>query len=103
MSQAFVATPGQTVGQLVDRLGVLKASMAAAKDEAESIEKFLKELGAGRYSGTMFDSVVSESERTTTDWKAVAAKLEPSRQLVTAHTSTAAVTMIRTTARKVSA
>ena len=82
----------------VDRLGELRAELKTLKNEAATIEAFLKREGAGRYDGDLFCATVTESQRTTVDWKAVAAKLEPSRQLVSAHTSTTDVITLRLSA-----
>ena len=72
----------------VDRLGVLRAELKVLADEAKEIEAHLKSQGAGVYNGDLFVVKVSETSTRRVDWKEVAERLEPSRQLVAAHTST---------------
>ena len=81
-----------------DRLGQLRAEIAALQSEAKVIEASFKSEGPGVFEGHTFVATVVEAERTTVDWKAVAAKLEPSHQLVTAHTKVQTVTSLRVTA-----
>jgi len=83
----------------VDALGELKAEIA----KLETLEKALRDeiaaLGAGAHDGNLFRASVSIADRESTDWKAIALKLEPSRQLITAHTSAKSVTTVRVVAR----
>lgn len=72
---------------VVDKIGALDAQIAALKVERDALAESLKNAGAGTYEGVVFDAVVSDVERSVVDWKAIAKKLEPSRQLVAAHTS----------------
>ena len=84
----------------VDVLGSLKAQIADLTAQAKVIEAGLKAAGPGRTEGVLFDANVFTQSRETVDWKAVAEKLEPSRQLITAHSSTAEVLVLKVTARK---
>ena len=84
----------------VDRLGELKAQIKTLQDEAKAIEASMKADGSDRFEGAFFAASVSHSERTTVDWKAIAEKLEPSRQLVRAHTSTKPVVTVRVSAHR---
>ena len=85
---------------LVDRIGELRAKIAALQEQAAAVEDNLKLYGTGEYEGVKFRATVKDSERTTVAWKAIAEKLEASRQLVTAHSTTKACTTLRVTARK---
>ena len=76
------------LAEQVDRLGALRAALKILADEAKDIEANLKAQGAGVYNGDLFSVKVSETTTRRVDWKEVAARLEPSRQLVSAHTST---------------
>jgi DNA-directed RNA polymerase subunit L len=49
--------------------------------------------------GAMFRAAHAVSDRKTVDWKAVAAKFNPSRQLVNAHTKVTEVHAIRVSSR----
>lgn len=82
---------------LVDRIGTLKAQVAAQMDELKALEAELKAGGEGRYQGDLFEATVTISERDTLDMKAVRAKL--SRQFIAANTTTTEVTTLRVTAR----
>ncbi len=79
----------------VDTIGTLKAQIAALTNELRTHERALKDQGPGHYHGQLFDVTVAAVHTERVDWKAVAAKLAPSRQLVTAHTK--AVDSVRLT------
>jgi hypothetical protein len=82
-----------------DLLGMLKAQIAELETAAKVEHARLVALGVGAHEGAIFRATVSVADRETVDWKAVAAKLEPSRQLVVAHTATKEVTTVRVVAR----
>ena len=83
-----------------DRLGAIKAQLAEIKKIEDALKAELTALGVGSYEGDMFRATVSITEKVTVDWKAVCEKLEPSRQLVTAHTSHTSFPVVRVFARK---
>ena len=72
---------------LADKIGELDAMIAPLAKQREQLAAQLKLAGAGRYTGQLWNATISESVVTKVDWESVAAKLNPSRQLVTAHTS----------------
>jgi len=83
---------------VADELGVLKAEIA----ELQKREKELKAavVAAGeRVEGELFDALPVYSEVDRIDWKAVAQKLQPSRQLVAAHTKHSVQVSVRVTAK----
>ena len=86
---------------LADKLGNLRATIADLQAEAKAIElKFKSEPPQDfAFEGDLFRVTVSHGERTTTNWKEVAAKLEPSHQLVTAHSKTVPTITLRVNAR----
>jgi len=90
---------------MVDQIADLDAKMAALKADREALAGELKTAGAGQYEGSLHIATVSESERTTVDWRTVAEKMEPSRQLIAAHSETRVVVSLRLTgkARKAAA
>ena len=83
----------------IDRLGEIKARIA----DLEAVEKALRDeiaaRGPGAYEGDVFRATVSTADREKINWQAIAEKLEPSRQLITAHTSSIPVTTVKVTAR----
>ena len=85
---------------LADELGFIRAQMADLKDRETEIRSTLIESGIEKLEDETFRALVVKSMRELIDWKAVAAKLEPSRQLVTAHTSEKEVISIRVNARR---
>ena len=87
---------------LVDRLAAIKAQGAALALEETAIKAELVASGAASIDGTLHRVAVSQcAGRVTVDWAAVAAKFNPSHQLVTAHTSTGApFAVVRVSARK---
>jgi hypothetical protein len=82
-----------------DALGALKAQIANLEAQAKIEHARLVAMGAGAHEGELFRASVSVAERESIDWRAVAEKLEPSRQLITAHTSAKEVTTVRVVAR----
>lgn len=82
---------------IADRIGELDAIIRPLAKEREALAADLKARGAGRYAGDLWSCTVVEAERTTTDWRAVAERLGPSRQLITAHTTTTPVVTLRVT------
>lgn len=82
-----VVTP--ELSGMVDQLGALDSQIKALTKQADTLKAAIKSQGPDRYNGSEFSALVFESEgRTTTDWRAIAEKFEPSRQLITAHTTT---------------
>ncbi len=88
------------VAGLADELGSIRAQQADLKDREREIRNTLIESGIEVFEDDIFRALVVESLRTTIDWKSVAAKLKPSRQLVTSHTSEKEVISIRVSARR---
>lgn len=83
----------------VDSLGFIKAQIADLEKQAKAFHAQIVAMGVGAHEGDIFRASVSIADRETTDWRAVAEKFEPSRQLVTAHTSAKEVTTVRVVAR----
>jgi chaperonin cofactor prefoldin len=86
-THAPVITLTPSVELMVDELGQLQDQAAALAQQIDSLKTTIKAAGAGRYFGTRWVSVVtaaSESDRV--NWEAVAMYLQPSHQLITAHT-----------------
>ena len=88
------------LAKVVDQLGEVKAKIAHLKTVEDQLKKQLVESGEVEADGSVFRATVSFTNREQIDWKAVAEKLEPSRQLITAHTSFTASTTVRVSARK---
>lgn len=86
----------------VDRLALIKAEVAALSAEEKEIKAALAASGLEVIEGTLHRAAVSLcSGRVITDWAAVAAKFNPSRQLVAAHTSSGEpYAVVRLSARK---
>jgi hypothetical protein len=73
----------------VDRLAEIKAQIAALQAEEDELKNDLTESGAATIEGTLHRAAITYgSTRTTTNWQAVAQHLNPSRQLIKAHTTT---------------
>lgn len=88
----------------VDRLGYLKAQIADLEKEAKALQSEVLEslVAAGESSadGALFRAVLVRSEGKSVDWKAIAQKLEPSRQLVQAYTKATFKQFVKINARK---
>ncbi len=85
---------------LADELGIIRAKMADLKDRETELRAVLIDSGIKAFEDKKFRAVVVESMRTYINWAAVAAKLKPSHQLVSAHTSEKEVISIRVSARR---
>lgn len=77
-----------THAALVDALASVKASIAALQAEEADLKEAIITLGTPTVLGTKHRASVGLVEgRVTTDWQAIARKLNASRQLITAHTT----------------
>lgn len=73
---------------IVDRLADVSARIAALQTEAAALKGVLIASGAASVDGSLHRATISLVDgRKVTDWRAVAAVLQPSRQLVAAHTA----------------
>lgn len=84
---------------LVDELGQIKAEVAILKNDESALRQQLLDAGVKVAEGDLFRATVVDADRKIVDWKSICEALEPSRQLVTAHTSHSTVTSVRVTAR----
>ena len=76
-----------SIDLLVDELGQLQDQAAALAAQIDTLKTTIKAQGAGRYLGSRWQSLVTaESESEKTNWEAVAKYMQPSHQLITAHT-----------------
>jgi hypothetical protein len=76
------------LGGVADKLGQIKAQLADLKKEEASLKQQLIDSGLAVVEGSFYRVAVSESEgKVIVDWKSIAEKFSPSRQLVTANTS----------------
>lgn len=83
-----VTTPAADLKAKADRLGLLNASIARQKAEAESLRAELEDAGLKEIEGALYRVAFAAcAGATRIDWQAVAKKLKPSRQLIAAHTS----------------
>jgi hypothetical protein len=86
----------------VDRLAVINSIVADLKTEADKLKTTLADAGLDVIEGTLHRAAISHNPgRVTVDWQSIAARFEPSRQLIAAHTSTGApFAVVRLSARK---
>ena len=88
----------------VDTLAEIRAQIAELKGREDIYKAALIAAGHAAVDGTTHRAAVISEQRTSTDWQTIATKLNASRQLITAHTSTGEpFYKIRLSARKVSA
>ena len=87
---------------LVDQLATVKAQLSDLKTLEDQLKAAIVESGQVAIEGTMHRATVSTcAGRESIDWQAIAQKFAPSRQLITAHTSTGApYSVVRVSARK---
>ena len=89
----------QNLSPVVDSLGQVRAQIANLRIQEAALELQLKKAGHGAYEGMFFRAVVSEYEKANVAWKDVALKLNPSVQLMTAHTSYSKIVALNLSAR----
>lgn len=92
------------LGGVVDRLAAVKATIADLKAEEAQLKQLLIDSGNSAVDGTAHRASISEVQpRPSIDWRAIAEHFNPSRQLVTAHTTLdAGYFVVRVAARRVS-
>lgn len=83
----------------IDTLGTILANIAALEKRAEEIKARLKEeaslSGQHHFDGQIFRATYVESNRSSVDWKAIAAKLAIPADLIACHTKTTAVYSVK--------
>jgi hypothetical protein len=87
---------------VVDRLAVVKAQIAELEKLEKEYKQILIDSGESAIVGTDHRATVSYCDgREKTDWQTIAMKFNPSRQLITAHTTKGdAFHTVRVSARK---
>jgi hypothetical protein len=89
LQAAPAPTAAQAIAAQVDELGQLHAAIADMKRKAEKIRADLENAGLSDIEGQLYRVNFAQcAGKTLTDWKTIAAKLKPSRQLIAAHTTT---------------
>jgi hypothetical protein len=87
MSELF--TPDELI-DIVDQLAQIRAQIADLKCAEESYKSMLIASGHKAIDGTTHRATITNVPRTVTDWRTVADRLNPSPQLIRAHTTTGA-------------
>ncbi len=80
---------------MIDQAGSIDSEIKALEKQLATLKTAIKAHGAGKHAGFVFSANVIDSERTTTDWATIAARFNPSHQLVSAHTTHAVIQSIR--------
>jgi hypothetical protein len=88
----------------IDTLGTLLAQIADLEAQAAAIKDDLKDAatapgGSKTFEGSLFKATVIESNRSTIDWKRLAADLNITDEQLAAYTKTAAVFSVKVTSR----
>ena len=87
---------------IVDRLAVVKSQIAELERLEKEYKQILIDSGESAVVGTDHRASVSYCDgREKTDWQTIAMRFNPSRQLITAHTTKGdAFHVVRVSARK---
>lgn len=76
------------LGGIVDRLAAINAEIKALKDEAAGLRQALIDGDQAFVFGQLHQAAICPCPgKVVTDWQSVARKLNPSRQLIAAHTT----------------
>jgi hypothetical protein len=99
--QSPIVSPIPTLGEVVDRLGLLRAEIADLEVIEKQLKQTLSDSGAMQVCGELYKAaVIYSAGRISTDWKSIAEHFTPSRQLVTAYTNQgASFTSVRISSR----
>ncbi len=92
MSQIIITSD---IFSLIDQAGSIDAEIKSLEKQLATLKTAIKAHGAGKHAGFVFSANVIDSERTTIDWQTIAERFNPSRQLVSAHTTHAVIQSIR--------
>lgn len=75
------------LSSVADQLGEARAELKYAQDRVKELESVLKQSGQPVVEGDLFRVKIAYNVETKrVDWKSVAAKLNPSRQLIAGNT-----------------
>ena len=88
----------------IDTLGTLLAQIADLEAQAEAIKNDLKDAatapgGSKVFEGSLFKATVSESNRSTVDWKKLAADLGIDAETLAKYSKTTAVFSVKVSSR----
>jgi hypothetical protein len=84
-----VPTAAAAAARKADRIGLLRAVLAQTQTELDTLRTELEDAGLKEIEGDFYRvSFASCKGAVKINWKAVATKLKPSRQLIAAHTTT---------------
>lgn len=92
MSQIIITSD---IFSLIDQAGSIDSEIKALEKQLATLKTAIKAHGTGKHAGFVFSANVIDSERTTIDWQTIAARFNPSHQLVNAHTTHAVIQSIR--------
>ncbi len=88
------------IQELVDSLGRVKAEKAEIAAREDQLVEQLKKLGVNEYHGQLFDAVVFEQNRSTTDWDALLTRYKIPPKVVARYTTVKPSLTCKVTARK---
>ena len=78
----------KTLSGVVDKLAIVKQQIADLKNEELELRELLIDSGLAAVDGTLHRASVTESDgKVFIDWRTIAEKFSPSRQLIKANTS----------------
>lgn len=92
MSQIIITSD---IFSMIDQAGSIDSEIKALEKQLATLKTAIKAHGTGKHAGFVFSANVIDSERTTIDWQTIAARFNPSHQLVNAHTTHAVIQSIR--------
>jgi hypothetical protein len=79
-------TTAAELARAVDELAEIRAQIAELKSREETFRLFLIMSGHTAIDGELHRATISTTYKVTIDWKTIAERLNPSTQLITAHT-----------------
>jgi fructoselysine-6-P-deglycase FrlB-like protein len=74
------------LARAVDELATIRAQIADLKAKEETRRLYLIAAGVTEADGTQHRVTISTTYKVSIDWKTIAERLNPSTQLITAHT-----------------
>lgn len=100
-NQIISPAPAATLPDAVDQLGFIRAQIADLQEIEKQLKAAIESSEDDKVTGRLYKAaIVRSAGRVSIDWKSIAERFNPSRQLIAAHTSHgAAFTAIRISAR----
>jgi hypothetical protein len=78
----------KSYSEIADQIGALRAVIKQEQDRLKQLEAILKDEGVITADGDLYRVAISyDVQRSTTNWKKIAERFNPSRQIISGNTT----------------